>query len=150
MPEQLARGLKAARVFESRFSPSIFRFQSSRVVLGFFSQAFLHSLENSGLVFKGKLRVLCVWANLGEEIGRRIADDLGSQPACSVARAVSIFGSVGQRPWQLGSQAAVRSRDTGGHGRRQSSVLVTGILKMPLVQHCLVVGGLLGQGLTDN
>lgn len=60
------------------------------------------------------------------------------------------LGLWGQRPWQLGSQAAVRSRDTGGHGRRQSSVLVTGILKMPLVQHCLVVGGLLGQGLTDN
>lgn len=89
------RGLKAARVFESRFSPSIFRFQSSRVVLGFFSQAFLHSLENSGLVFKGKLRVLCVWANLGEEIGRRIADDLGSQPARSVAWQSQFFGSVG-------------------------------------------------------
>lgn len=142
VPEQLARGLKAVRVFESRFFPSIFSFQSSRVVLGFFSQAFLHSLENSGLVFKGKPRVLHVWANLGEERGRRIADDPRSQTACSVARAVSIF-------WACGAENKA-ARDMGGHGRRQFSVLVTGFLKMPLVQHRLVVGGLLGQGLTDN
>lgn len=59
-------------------------------------------------------------------------------------------GSVGQKASQPGSQAPGRSRDPGGHGRRQSSMLVTGLLKTLLVQHRLVEGGLLGQGLTDN
>lgn len=104
VPEQLARGLKAARVFGSRFFPSIFSFQSSRVVL--FSLFF--TAWRTQVLFLKESREFYMFGRIWEK------KEAGGLPMIRGVRQLALwpgqsqfFGPVGQRTRQPGTWEAV-------------------------------------------